>query len=56
MTDIAFTPTQPLESPAHRDEVSEMLGLAGQPQILLQFGRANTALATPRRPQSELRD
>ncbi len=52
---FASLQTQPLESPAHRDEVSEMLGLAGQPQILLQFGRANTALATPRRPQSELR-
>jgi hypothetical protein len=52
---FASLQSQPLESPAHRGEVRDLLGLGGQPQMLLQFGRANTALATPRRPQSELR-
>ena len=52
---FASLQSQPLESPSLRGEVRDLLGLAGQPQMLLQFGRANTALATPRRPQSELR-
>ena len=52
---FASLQSQPLESPARRGEVQDLLGLAGQPQMLLQLGRANTALATPRRPHSELR-
>lgn len=52
---FASLQSQPLESPACRSEVRDLLGLAGQPQMLLQLGRANTALATPRRPHSELR-
>jgi hypothetical protein len=31
-----------------------LLGLAGYPQMLLQFGRSNTATPTPRRRQDEL--
>jgi hypothetical protein len=52
---FASLQTQPLESPRRRDQVRELLGLAGQPQLLLEFGRANVAHATPRRPQAELR-
>jgi nitroreductase len=52
---FASLQSQPLESPARRGQVSGLLGLAGQPQMLLELGRASTALATPRRPQSELR-
>ncbi len=46
--------SQPLESPALRAEVRSCLGLAGQPQLLLQFGRANTAQATARRPAADI--
>jgi hypothetical protein len=52
---FASLQSQPMESPQHRQEVREVLGLAGHPQLLLQFGRSNTAPATPRRPQAELR-
>ena len=52
---FASLQSQPLESPAHRGEVRDLLGLAGYPQLLLQFGRANVAAATPRRPPAELR-
>ena len=52
---FASLQSQPLESARHREQVSELLGLTGQPQMLLQFGRANTAPATPRRPQAEFR-
>ena len=52
---FASLQSQPLESPARRSQVRTLLGLAGQPQMLLEFGRADTALATPRRPHSELR-
>jgi hypothetical protein len=52
---FASLQSQPLESPRYRGQVRELLGLAGQPQMLLQFGRANTALATPRRRQAEFR-
>ncbi len=52
---FASLQSQPLESPARRGQVSGLLGLAGQPQMLLELGRATTALATPRRPHSELR-
>jgi hypothetical protein len=44
----------PLEVPRCRAEVRCRLGLAGYPQMILQFGRANTAAATPRRSQAEL--
>jgi hypothetical protein len=46
---------QELESPRYRQEVRDLLGLTGNPQLLLQLGRSNTAPATPRRPQVELR-
>jgi hypothetical protein len=52
---FASLQTQPLESPRYRAEVRALLALAGQPQMLLEFGRANSAPATPRRPQAELR-
>jgi len=52
---FASLQSQPLESPRHRQEVRELLGLTGYPQLLLQFGRSNTAPATPRRPQVEVR-
>ena len=52
---FASLQSQPLESPQHRQEVRELLGLTGHPQLLLQFGRSNTAPATPRRPHVELR-
>jgi nitroreductase len=47
--------SQPMESPRHRQDVRDLLGLTGHPQLLLQFGRSNTAPATPRRRLSELR-
>jgi len=46
--------TQPLESPRYRRQVRALLGHDGYPQMLLQFGRANTAAATPRRPHTHL--
>jgi hypothetical protein len=52
---FASLQSQPLESSQHRPAVRELLGGLGYPQMLLQFGRANTALATPRRPQAEMR-
>jgi hypothetical protein len=52
---FASLQSQPLESPLYREQVRDLLGLPGQPQMLLQFGRANTAPATPRRPQAEFR-
>ncbi len=52
---FASLQSQPLESPRYRDQVRDLLALSGQPQMLLQFGRANTAPATPRRPQAEYR-
>ncbi len=52
---FASLQSQPLESDRHREQVRELLGLTSQPQMLLQFGRANTAPATPRRPQAEFR-
>ncbi len=52
---FASLQSQPMESTGYREEVRDLLGLQGYPQMLLQFGRANTALATPRRPQAEYR-
>ncbi len=46
--------SQPLELPALRADLCQHLGLAGAPQMLLQFGRANIARATPRRPAAEI--
>jgi hypothetical protein len=46
--------SQPLESPRHRLAVRTLLGGHGYPQMVLQFGRANTAIATPRRPYAEM--
>jgi hypothetical protein len=52
---FASLQSQPLESPRRRSEVRNLLQQAGQPQMLLELGRAHTAQATPRRPHSELR-
>ena len=52
---FASLQSQPLESPRYRREVRDLLGMTGYPHLLLQFGRSNTAPATPRRPQVELR-
>jgi hypothetical protein len=51
---FASLQSQPLESPRNRREVRKLTGLAGYPHMLLQFGRANTAAATPRRPVGEV--
>ncbi len=53
---FASLQSQPLESPAWRAELRARLRLPGEPQMLLQFGRANTAAATARRPASEVLD
>ena len=52
---FASLQSQPLESPRYREQVRELLTMSGRPQMLLQFGRANTAAATPRRQQAEFR-
>jgi hypothetical protein len=52
---FASLQSQPLESRRCRQEVRDLLGLTGHPQLLFQFGRSNAAPATPRRPQVELR-
>jgi len=52
---FASLQSQPMESPQHRQELRNLLGLPGYPQLLLQLGRSNIAPATPRRPQGELR-
>ncbi len=51
---FASLQSQPLELPGYREQVRALLPGAGYPQMLLQFGRANTAPATPRRPQADL--
>jgi nitroreductase len=51
---FASLQSQPLEMPRYRWQVAKKLSLSGYPQMLLQFGRANTALATARRPKAEL--
>ncbi len=51
---FASLQSQPLESPRHRSAVRALLGGRGYPHMLLQFGRANTAVATPRRPHAEI--
>jgi hypothetical protein len=51
---FASLQSQPIESPRHRRAVRALAGGHGHPQLLLQFGRANTAPATPRRPQADM--
>jgi hypothetical protein len=46
--------TQPLEAAAVRDLIRERLGLHGAPQVILQFGRADTTRATARRAVTDL--
>jgi nitroreductase len=46
--------TQPLENPLTRELIRDELRLPGDPQMLLQFGRAVSAASTPRRPPGEL--
>jgi nitroreductase len=46
--------TQPLENPLTRELIRDQLRLPGDPQMLLQFGRAVTAASTPRRPPDDL--
>jgi len=53
---FASLQSQPLESPGLRAAIRDYLGLPGSPQMLLQFGRASTAAATPRRPVAEIID
>jgi nitroreductase len=48
--------SQALESPRLRAGIRDALSLRGEPQMLLQFGRANTAAATPRRPVTDVID
>jgi len=45
--------TQPIEDPVARDLIREGLMLPGSPQMLLQFGRADSAASTARRPPDE---
>ena len=49
----ACTP-QPLESPPTRAEVMARLALPGIPQMVLQFGRGDSAAATARRPADDI--
>jgi hypothetical protein len=51
---FASLQSQPLESPVWRAELRARLRLPGEPQLLLQLGRANTAPATPRRPAADI--
>ncbi len=48
--------TQPLELPATRALIRDRLALPGNPQVLLQLGRASTTEPTARRPADELID
>jgi hypothetical protein len=52
---FASLQSQPIESPRQRQEIADLLGLTRHPQLLFQLGRSNTAPATPRRTQAELR-
>ncbi len=51
---FASLQSQALESACYRRAVRALLGGSGYPQMVLQFGRANTAVATPRRPHAEM--
>jgi len=46
--------TQPLENPLTRELIRDQLRLPGDPQMLLQFGRAVSTASTPRRPPGDL--
>ena len=46
--------TQPLEDPVTRELICGQLSLPGNPQMLLQLGRAASAASTARRPPDEL--
>ena len=46
--------TQPLEAAAIRELIKDRLALPGAPQLILQFGRAQTTSVTARRPPAEL--
>ena len=45
---------QPMENPLTRELIRDQLRLPGDPQILLQFGRAVSTASTPRRPPEDL--
>jgi hypothetical protein len=51
---FASLQSQPLELPRYRQEVRSLVRRDADPQMLLQFGRSNTAPATPRRPLAAL--
>ena len=51
---FASLQTQPLEVAPLRTELAARLQLAGQPQMILQLGRSNTAGVTPRRAAVEI--
>jgi len=46
--------TQPLEDPVTRALIRDTLSLPGNPQMVLQLGRATSAASTARRPPSDL--
>jgi len=46
--------TQPMENPLIRELIRDQLALPGNPQMLLQFGRAASTASTARRPVGEL--
>ena len=46
--------SQPLENPLIRELIRDQLALPGDPQMLLQLGRAASAATTARRPAGEL--
>ncbi len=48
--------TQPLETPAIRDQMRDRLGLPGAPQMILQLGPASSTRVTARRPPADLID
>jgi nitroreductase len=50
---FASLQSQPMECAGVRAELRSGLGLAGYPQLVLQFGRANTAASTARRPADQ---
>ena len=46
--------TQPLENPLTRELIRDQLRLPGEPQMLLQFGYAESTASTARRPPEDL--
>ncbi|HTU07404.1 MAG TPA: hypothetical protein VMG13_17770, partial [Trebonia sp.] len=46
--------TQPLENPVTRELIRDVLALPGDPQMVLQLGRAASTASTARRPPGEL--